>query len=1104
MPAHDRQREPKEAGLAADPSDNPLHEVPGDGVDGSRDPPSALREVQSTAGIYDAIFLGADALAVLYAKKVTLHSLTDEAAAAVLLVDHSAGATMQSITVSRDCAVLCLGDNGGWLAVFDAARLRAEPRSPPRQEARLGAGIAGVAFSDDGARLLTMCIFGPVEVRDVWGEGLPLLRKLAFRGPQHSSGPVLFCAGDLAVAVGGGSYSIVPGAESRRARVWQLGVADEKEAATLELTAFTSAAAVRSDGGQVAVGGADGAVRLFEGEDWEQSAELAELDDDTIVGTLAYTPNGLRLVVGRRSGTFVVYDVGSGAAIGRFVEPNSGGWVAVVARDGDVAAVGGFDSKLVTLRKLAPPVPLHRWAMDGAATGDTLAGAAAVGDVVALGAGSRLEVHSRGGMGPTLALELDAAIGGLTDINNPVAVRPGGVHVACVLGMGKVVTCRALPSGAETFALDRSHLGGGAFGVCWSPGGDLLVAYGSFGSAVFDATGAKLLVLSDDGQFVCSAAFSADGARLATVSNKIFVRDAATWAVTHALPLGGAGCSPCFDLAGEFVAAWALDGPSAGSVVVHRLDGGATPHRFPGINGQGGLAFSANGRFLFAAGAAGANSQYPGYDRVVALSRATGTEADWSVALAAMALPPGTLNGLTLAVPAEGAAATTRLQIAVGLEFVEVDVNLTRRAIDDRAWGYAQLVQLAAIAGPAAVGDLMSCAPHCLNIRDTTTGDTLLHHCANTGNTALAAACLGSEGAVFVPIANADGKTALHMALERREQPLVRVMAASLTPDVADTTAALLTDILRTAALAMPEVVLSLLHTIEATVLVEHATVRTLYHRAEVIGLLEPALTPLDVELKDPEPFESERAEDLESAAGLDLAPWGGAFPSVDKNANHALVAFKTLMLLGLAGDPGDTSGGGAFRAIVDNCDASVFESRLLQHVIQYKFENNVLPMLQRAVLVSSGAILLATAATLASARQLEAGLDSNWVYIDVAQGLMAAAELAQLLTEARQLARQDVKRYFSSPWNLMDVGASIALIIGAVGTFQRSAETVHLFGGLGVALKWFSAARGSALITLCPRRGDDFCGRTYILLRDLSSRCANGWTAAQSSGSNI
>jgi hypothetical protein len=309
------------------------------------------------------------------------------------------------------------------------------------------------------------------------------------------------------------------------------------------------------------------------------------------------------------------------------------------------------------------------------------------------------------------------------------------------------------------------------------------------------------------------------------------------------------------------------------------------------------------------------------------------------------------------------------------------------------------------------------------------------------------------------------------------------LLVVNLAPHLNDSASALLTDALAEAALTIPEAVLPLLHAIEATVLVKHATVRTLYHRAEVIGLATAKLTPIDPELKDPEPFESERIDPgLESGGGLDLAPWHGIFPSGDKDATYTLVSFHVLMLAGLGGDPGDTSCGSAFHAIVTNCEAAVFESKLLRHVIQHKFETNVLPTLRWEVFVFSGALLLASAATLASARQLEGGSEEHWVYIDVAQGLMVAAELAQLFAEARQLARQGIKSYFSSPWNLMDVGASVALIIGAVGTFQRSADTVHLFGALGVALKWFSAVSGSRLATLCPPRESlTFYGRTII-----------------------
>jgi hypothetical protein len=220
MPARDQQRKSAEgADAAADSADNPL------GREAGRAPPTgrAVREVGGTDTIGGAIFLGADALALVQAKTVTLHSLTDAAADPVLLVDNTTGNSIVLSTASPDGTALGLIFGGGLLAVYDVAMLRAEPLSTARHKAQLEAGIsvAGIAFSDDGARLLTLCVSGPVEVRDAWAEGLPVLRTLAFRGPTNGY-LALHCAGGLAVAVGGGMVSIVPGAESRRARIWLL------------------------------------------------------------------------------------------------------------------------------------------------------------------------------------------------------------------------------------------------------------------------------------------------------------------------------------------------------------------------------------------------------------------------------------------------------------------------------------------------------------------------------------------------------------------------------------------------------------------------------------------------------------------------------------------------------------------------------------------------------------------------------------------------------------------------------------------------------------------------------------------------------------------
>ena len=44
---------------------------------------------------------------------------------------------------------------------------------------------------------------------------------------------------------------------------------------------------------------------------------------------------------------------------------------------------------------------------------------------------------------------------------------------------------------------------------------------------------------------------------------------------------------------------------------------------------------------------------------------------------------------------------------------------------------------------------------------------------------------------------------------------------------------------------------------------------------------------------------------------------------------------------------------------------------------------------------------------------------------------------------------------YFSGPWNLVDVSASLALLSGGVGHFTAHMASVRTIGALGVTLKW-------------------------------------------------
>ena len=117
MLARDRQKPEEAAAAVAVSAGNPLREA-------SRAPPTgrALREATGGAGL----IMDADALALVYTKSVTLHSLTDADADPLLLVDNSAGSALVSSTASPDGVALRLGDNAGWLAVYDVAALRVE------------------------------------------------------------------------------------------------------------------------------------------------------------------------------------------------------------------------------------------------------------------------------------------------------------------------------------------------------------------------------------------------------------------------------------------------------------------------------------------------------------------------------------------------------------------------------------------------------------------------------------------------------------------------------------------------------------------------------------------------------------------------------------------------------------------------------------------------------------------------------------------------------------------------------------------------------------------------------------------------------------------
>ena len=67
----------------------------------------------------------------------------------------------------------------------------------------------------------------------------------------------------------------------------------------------------------------------------------------------------------------------------------------------------------------------------------------------------------------------------------------------------------------------------------------------------------------------------------------------------------------------------------------------------------------------------------------------------------------------------------------------------------------------------------------------------------------------------------------------------------------------------------------------------------------------------------------------------------------------------------------------------------------------------------------------------------------------------MMVSEVLSLCNEGLQLVREGSTIYFSGPWNLVDVTASVSLLAGGVGHFTAHMSSVRTIGALGVTLKW-------------------------------------------------
>ena len=133
------------------------------------------------------------------------------------------------------------------------------------------------------------------------------------------------------------------------------------------------------------------------------------------------------------------------------------------------------------------------------------------------------------------------------------------------------------------------------------------------------------------------------------------------------------------------------------------------------------------------------------------------------------------------------------------------------------------------------------------------------------------------------------------------------------------------------------------------------------------------------------------------------------------------------------------------FHAIVTHCDATVFESKLLELIVQSKWEENIRSQRQWSSALYATALAVATGAMVSGAT---GGPDPNML-VDVVQGAMICCEAVASSMAGVQLTREGCRFYITGPWNLLDVSASGCLLVGGVCHFTGAISGVQTWGAL-------------------------------------------------------
>ena len=191
----------------------------------------------------------------------------------------------------------------------------------------------------------------------------------------------------------------------------------------------------------------------------------------------------------------------------------------------------------------------------------------------------------------------------------------------------------------------------------------------------------------------------------------------------------------------------------------------------------------------------------------------------------------------------------------------------------------------------------------------------------------------------------------------------------------------------------IPELVPQFLRDVEEAVVLELGTFRSeLVRPAEVLGLPSAKLPPGDA-----------AADNAPAATGATPVAWAHAFGA--HLEPKMLVAYKAVLMPDLLGDAAHSP----FHAIVERCTAAVFESKLMELVVQSKWERNVWPKLRRIIVAYAAALGLSSVAMVASVgfgKPASSHEGGSAAWVDVAQVVVMLVETVALGNEVHQQAR--------------------------------------------------------------------------------------------------